>query len=128
MTGAVDRETWNKLQEIYKKTLNKLPEKYKKYEDEIYPGRFLSLGMSRDDVEVLQNYLLKICEKSYDIPEVKLTGIFDKLTEITEKSIKVLEKGFVHEVNGIVGPKTWQKTVELTKKWQSKVNRNMSLT
>ena len=62
--------------------------------------------MSRDDVEVLQNYLLKICEKSYDIPEVKLTGIFDKLTE---KSIKVLEKGFVHEVNGIVGPKRGKK-------------------
>lgn len=111
-TGIVDRETWNKLQEVYKKTLDHLPEKYKEYEDEIYPGRFLSLGMSGDDVEVLQNYLLKICQKSHDIPGVKLTGIFD---ELTEKSIKVLERRFNHEVNGIVGPQTWQKIVELSK-------------
>lgn len=112
VTGITDRNTWNKLQEIYKQTLDHIPEKYKEYEDEIYPGRFLSLGMQGDDVEILQHYLLKICQKSHDIPGVKITGTFD---ELTEKSIKVLEKRFEHEINGVVGPKTWQKIVELSK-------------
>ena len=76
------------MQEIYKQTLDHIPEKYKEY-----PGRFLSLGMQGDDVEILQHYLLKICQKSHDIPGVKITGTFD---ELTEKSIKVLEKRFEH--------------------------------
>lgn len=111
-TGIVNRETWNKIQKIYSETLNNIPSQYKEYIDEIYPGRYLSLNMSGDDVEVLQNYLFKICEKHHNIPGVRVTKIFD---ELTEKSIRSLERRFNHEVNGIVGPKTWQEIVELSK-------------
>ena len=59
-TGVTDRETWNKILEVYQNTINNIPTSYNEVVDEIYPGRFLSHGMSGDDVRILQNYLLKI--------------------------------------------------------------------
>ena len=111
-TGITDRNTWNKILEVYQTTIKNIPTSYKEYINEIYPGRFLSLGMSGDDVKVLQNFLFKICSKFHTIPGVRVTGTFD---ELTERSIKVLENRFNHEVNGIVGPVTWQKIVDYSK-------------
>ena len=112
-TGITDRKTWNKILEVYQSTIKNIPTSYKEYVDEIYPGRFLSLGMTGDDVKLLQKYLLTICKKSHNIPGVKVTGTFD---ELTERSIRVLENRFGHIVNGVVGPKTWFEIVELSKK------------
>ena len=111
-TGITDINTWNKILEVYQTTIKNIPTSYKEYINEIYPGRFLSLGMSGDDVKVLQNFLFKICSKFHTIPGVRVTGTFD---ELTERSIKVLENRFNHEVNGIVGPVTWQKIVGYSK-------------
>lgn len=112
-TGITDRNTWNKILEVYQNTIKNIPANYKKYVDEIYPGRFLSLGMTGEDVKLLQNYLLAICKKNHNIPGVRVTGTFD---ELTERSVKVLENRFGHIVNGVVGPKTWFEIVELSKK------------
>ena len=111
-TGVTDRETWNKILEVYQNTINNIPTSYNEVVDEIYPGRFLSHGMSGDDVRILQNYLLKICQKFHDIPGVRVTGTFD---ELTERSVKVLQKRFNQEVNGVVGPITWRDIVERSK-------------
>lgn len=112
-TGITDRKTWNKILEVYQNTIKNIPTSYKEYVDEIYPGRFLSLGMTGDDVKLLQKYLLTICKKNHNIPGVRVTGTFD---ELTERSVKVLENRFGHIVNGVVGPKTWLEIVELAKK------------
>ena len=112
-TGDVDAITWNRINEIYRMTLNSIPDEYLKYKDELYPGKFLSKGMTGEDVLRLQEYLYTICEKFHNIPGVKTTGIYD---DLTEESIMVLQESFQIFPSGVVGPATWYEIVELSKK------------
>ena len=107
-TGIVDKTTWNALVETYNDTRNMIPEEYLYYEDKIYPGIFLSKGMEGDDIENLQNFLYQICEKTHQIPGVKVNSIFD---DLTEESIKAIQKRYNLPENGVVGPSTWQKII-----------------
>lgn len=107
-TGIVDKTTWNALIETYNDTRNMIPEEYLYYEDKIYPGIFLSKGMEGDDIENLQNFLYQICEKTHQIPGVKVNSIFD---DLTEESIKAIQKRYNLPENGVVGPSTWQKII-----------------
>lgn len=112
VTGIVDANTWRSIREAYEQTLNSIPEEYIIYRDEIYPGYFISKGMSGPDVLRLQNFLYIICENTKEIPGVKVTGIFD---DLTEQSVKYLQKKFGIEDTGIVGAVTWNNIVELSK-------------
>ena len=107
-TGIVDKTTWNALVETYNDTRNMIPEEYLYYEDKIYPGIFLSKGMEGDDIENLQNFLYQICEKTHQIPGVKVNSVFD---DLTEESIKAIQKRYNLPENGVVGPSTWQKII-----------------
>lgn len=107
-TGIVDKTTWNALVETYNDTRNMIPEEYLYYEDKLYPGIFLSRGMEGDDIENLQNFLYQICEKTHQIPGVKVNSIFD---DLTEESIKAIQKRYNLPENGVVGPSTWQKII-----------------
>ena len=64
--------------------------------------------MSGDDIENLQNFLYIICEKTHQIPGVKVNGTFD---ELTEESIKSIQRRYNLPENGVVGPSTWQKII-----------------
>ena len=92
-TGEVDATTWEKMKEIYDKTIANIPEEYGKFEDEFFQGRVLALGMRGDDVRTLQRFLLTICRKFKNIPGVRVTGIFD---ELTESSILKLQEELHH--------------------------------
>ena len=107
-TGVVDKNTWNALVTAYNQTRETIPEEYLYYEDKLYPGIFLSKGMSGDDIENLQNFLYIICEKTHQIPGVKVNGTFD---ELTEESIKSIQRRYSLPENGVVGPSTWQKII-----------------
>lgn len=107
-TGVVDKNTWNALVTAYNQTRETIPEDYLYYEDKLYPGIFLSKGMSGDDIENLQNFLYIICEKTHQIPGVKVNGTFD---ELTEESIKSIQRRYSLPENGVVGPSTWQKII-----------------
>ena len=107
--GIVDRNTWNALVIAYNQTKEIIPEEYLYYEDKLYPGLFLSYGMTGEDILNLQNFLYIICEKTHQIPGVKTTGTFD---ELTEESIKAIQKKYNLPENGVVGPATWQKMIE----------------
>ena len=107
-TGVVDKNTWNALVTAYNQTRETIPEDYLYYEDKLYPGIFLSKGMSGDDIENLQNFLYIICEKTHQIPGVKVNGTFD---ELTEESIKSIQRRYNLPENGVVGPSTWQKII-----------------
>ena len=111
-TGEVDADTWNKLVEVYRETINNIPEAYAKYQDEIFPGRLLALGMSGNDVRIIQNFLLTICEKFKNIPGVRVSGIFD---DIMEKSVMKIQTLFDEEPTGIIDPVTWYNIVEYSK-------------
>lgn len=107
--GIVDKNTWNALVTSYNQTKELIPEEYLYYEAKLYPGIFLSLGMTGDDILNLQNFLYIICEKTHQIPGVRVNGTFD---ELTEESIKAIQKRYNLPENGVVGPATWQKIID----------------
>ena len=112
VTGIVTYTDWKALIDIYDKILKAYPSEYALYVEELYPDYFLGKGMNNDDVKRYQNFLYKICIKKKSIPGVKVTGEFD---DLTERSVKKLQKDFGLEENGLVGPLTWKRTVELSK-------------
>ena len=83
------------------------------YIDELYPDYFLEKGITGDDVLRFQRFLLAICRYDHSIPGVRVNGIFD---DLTEQSVKKLQKDYGFDVNGIVGPLLWRKVVELSKR------------
>ena len=111
-TGEVDAVTWNKIKEVYNILLNNIPSEYVKYRDEFYPGRLMSIGMSGSDVKLLQNYLYQVCIKYKNIPGVRVTGIFD---DLTESSVLTLQNKFDIEESGVVGPTFWNDLVSYAK-------------
>ena len=113
VTGDFTYSDWKVLKEEYEKILSYIPDEYKDYVNELYPNNFLMKGMSGDDIKRYQRLLLKICRFDKSIPGVRVNGIFD---DLTDRSVRKLQNDYGFEINGIVGPLLWRKTVELSKR------------
>lgn len=113
VTGDFTYSDWKVLKEEYEKILSYIPDKNKDYVNELYPNNFLMKGMNGDDVKRYQRLLLKICRFDKSIPGVRVNGIFD---DLTDRSVRKLQNDYGFEINGIVGPLLWRKTVELSKR------------
>ena len=113
VTGDFTYSDWKVLKEKYEKILSYIPDKNKDYVNELYPNNFLMKGMSGDDIKRYQRLLLKICRFDKSIPGVRVNGIFD---DLTDRSVRKLQNDYGFEINGIVGPLLWRKTVELSKR------------
>lgn len=113
--GIIGRDTWNKIAEVYKNTINSLPKDLVSVSDQIYPGRYLTLGITGDDVESLQKFIKAISEQNSTIPNIDITGKYDTKTENAVKAIQSQNK---LPSNGVVGPLTWNAIVNLYKKLQ----------
>lgn len=111
-TGIVNAATWKALREAYQQTIKDIPSTYYTVLNEFYPGRFLSEGMSGDDIINLQRFLYIICKNTGSIPGVVVNGTFDNLTE---QSVKAIQRKYNLDVNGIVSPIVWYRIVELSK-------------
>jgi peptidoglycan hydrolase-like protein with peptidoglycan-binding domain len=111
-TGIVDKTTWIKLKDVYNDLLNSIPSEYLEYEDEFYGGRILTNGMSGEDVRRFQKFLLQICKNKKNIPGVRVTGVFD---DLTEQSVKVLQELLQLPVTGAVTAPVWYDIVEYSK-------------
>ena len=111
-TGVVDADTWNELVTVYRDTIHNIPEEYVQYEDELFQGRLLALGMSGDDVRIIQKFLLKICQQTGNIPGVRVSGIFD---DLMEKSVMKIQSMFNQDTTGVIDPVTWYNIVEYSK-------------
>ena len=111
-TGVVDADTWNELVTVYRDTIHNIPEEYAQYEDEFFQGRLLALGMSGDDVRIIQKFLLKICQQTGNIPGVRVSGIFD---DLMEKSVMKIQSMFNQDTTGVIDPVTWYNIVEYSK-------------
>ena len=111
-TGIVDALTWSALRNAYRQTIRNVPSEYYTVLNEFYPGRFLSEGMSGDDIINLQRFLYIICQKTGEIPGVVVNGIFDNLTE---QSVRSIQRKYNLEETGIVSPIVWYRIVELSK-------------
>ncbi len=111
VTGIVTYKDFIVLQNAYDSILKS--NDYEDYIDDLYPDYFLLKGASGEDVKRLQRFLLAICRFDKSIPGVRVNGIFD---DLTEKSIKKVQKDYGFDINGIVGPLLWKKLVELSKR------------
>ena len=103
-SGEVERETWNKLQEVYRNTVGSIPEQFYGNRAKLYPGYFLSEGMRGQDVTDLQTYLSFIADYYNDIPKIPVTGYFGSQTRDAVESFQRL---FGLEPIGSVGAVTW---------------------
>ena len=113
VTGNFTYTDWNVLKTTYDQMLKSFPSEYMDYVDDLYPGYFLSRGMSGNDILKLQRLLLKICQYDKSIPGVKVNGTFD---ELTEKSVMKIQDDYDLGITGLVGPFSWRKIVELANK------------
>lgn len=111
-TGVVDANTWRALREAYEKTLRNIPKEYFTSLNEFYPGFYLSKGMTGDAIINLQRFLYVICQKKHNIPGVRVNGIFDNLTE---QSVKAIQRMVGLDDTGVVGPSVWFQIVEMSK-------------
>lgn len=112
VTGIVDRNTWRAIVEAYFQTLRTIPKEYLVYTDEFYPGLILSKGMTGEAITRLQEFLYTICENTHEIPGIRVNGIFD---DLTEQTIKYIQKENNLEQTGVVGPALWYQIVEWSK-------------
>ena len=113
VTGVFTYSDWKVLKNAYDTILRSYPKEYAYFVDDLYPDYFLTKGMQNNDVRRFQMFLLKICKYDKSIPGVRVNGIFD---DLTEKSVKKIQEDYGFDVNGIVGPFTWKKVVELSKR------------
>lgn len=110
VTGIFTYSDWQVLKNSYNQILKSLPDNLK---EDFYPDYFLTRGVAGKDVVRLQRLLLAICKYDKSIPGIRVNGTFD---ELTEKSIKKVQKDYNFDINGIVGPLLWKKLVELSKR------------
>lgn len=110
VTGKFTYKDFNVLKTAYDNMLKYYDKEYKDFVDDLYPGVFLTRGMTGEDILKLQKLLLKICRYDKSIPGVRVNGEFD---ELTEKSVKKIQDEYNLGITGIVGPFSWRKIVEL---------------
>lgn len=103
-SGTVNRETWDKLKEVYRNTVSSLPAEFYGNSAKLYPGYFLSEGMRGQDVTDLQTYLSFIADYYNDIPKIPVTGYFGTATR---RAVAEFQRLFGLEPNGAVGAVTW---------------------
>lgn len=104
VTGIVNRETWNRIQELYNSAVSDLPISYQTVLGAPYPGRFLERGDTGEAVTLIQQNLNRIAASDPAIPPVAVTGVYD---EATENAVRALQRQSGFEENGIIGPVLW---------------------
>ena len=113
VTGIFTYKDLTVLKDIYNKILKSYTGENKDYVDDLSPDYFLVKGVTGKDVKRFQRFLLAICKYDHSIPGVRVNGVFD---DLTERSVKKLQKDYGFEINGIVGPLLWRKVLELSKR------------
>ena len=111
--GIFGPATAPRLLEVYRATIANIPPNILPDNSLIYPGRFLLRGSRGDDVTDLQNLLIRAAAANNFIPTVTADGIFGPATEA---AVRAVQQNQGLEVNGIVGPITWDRIVRLAQK------------
>ena len=100
----MDRETWNKLREVYLEIVDSIPDEFYGDRAKLYPGYVLSEGQQSADVEALQSYLSFIADYYNAVPKIPVTGYFG---EQTRAAVEEFQRLFGLPVTGFVGAVTW---------------------
>lgn len=106
--GIVGRKTWDKIYSVYKDIINgsNKPEG----DGYRYPGYILKQGSRGKVISKLQTYLSAIADKYSSIKKINVDGIFGKATN---QAVIDFQKYFELNSDGIVGPLTWEKIVQV---------------
>ncbi|WP_207729408.1 peptidoglycan-binding protein [Clostridium gallinarum] len=113
--GIVGKQTWYKISQIYVGVKN-LAELNSEGESlpipDKAPSNILKIGSTGEEVEIAQ-YLLKAIGAFYDsILPIEITGDFDdNMSDV----VKSFQNQFGLDADGIIGPKTWNKLIEVYK-------------
>ena len=110
--GIFGAATAPRLLEVYRATIANIPPNLLPDSSFVYPGRFLLRGSRGDDVTDLQNLLIRAAKTHRFIPTVTADGVFGAQTE---NAVRAVQRNAGLEVNGIVGPATWNAVVDLAK-------------
>lgn len=102
--GIVGRNTWNKLQEVYRETVASVPASIYQNRAKLYPGYVISEGMRGQDVTDLQTYLSFIADYYNDLLKIPVTGYFGTQTK---NAVQTFQRLFGLEPSGAVGAVTW---------------------
>jgi peptidoglycan hydrolase-like protein with peptidoglycan-binding domain len=100
--GIVGIDTWQDLYRAYRGILastNSLEGGVA-----LYPGVVLRQGTQGEAVETIQEYLSYLSRSYPEIPDVPVTGVFGAQTAAAVEAFQSL---FGLNVNGVVGPDTW---------------------
>lgn len=108
VTGVVDFNTFLRIDEVYKATVRNLPANYQSAIGEPYPGKFLVLGDSGENVRIIQQYLQVIAQNDPNIPNVSVTGEFD---DATRAAVIALQRQLGIEESGAIGPVLWSEII-----------------
>ena len=105
--GIIGPLTWAKIVEVYNRVLGgvttpPVPPPY--------PGSPLRVGSSGPNVVTLQQNLNRIAAVNSAIPKVGTDGIFGPLTEA---SVRAFQRYYGLTPDGIVGPATWNRLMQL---------------
>lgn len=104
VTGEVNAQTWQRIVETYNEIIRNVPDNYSGNKARLYPGFYLTEGMSGREVEDLQTYLSLIGRYYEQIPVIPVTGYFGPQTAA---AVSEFQRLFGLTVNGAVGPLTW---------------------
>ena len=104
--GIVDRAVWDSITSTYLEAINNLPEEYEGGYAKVYPGYFLTPGMSGENVRDLQTYLSAIARETGKIPEVEIDGYYG---DNTRDAVYTFQNLNGLPLTGSVGPSTWQR-------------------
>lgn len=106
--GIVGKQTWDKIYSVYKDIINgsNKPEG-DKYQ---YTGYILKQGSRGNVISKLQTYLSAIADKYPSIKNINVDGIFGKATN---QAVIDFQECFELNSDGIVGPLTWEKIVQV---------------
>lgn len=113
--GIVGKQTWYKLSQIYVgvKNLAELNSEGEKLDvPQTAPTQTLRLGSQGENVKIAQFLLTAIGAFYNEILPVQITGNFDNATE---DSVRSFQRNFNLTVDGIIGPNTWSKLIEVYK-------------
>lgn len=89
-SGVVNRAVWEAIEDTYYSLIARLPFEFTEGVLEPFPGRVLRIGVSGDDVVILQEYLNFIAKTYTSIPTVTVDGDFGEATAEAVREFKRL--------------------------------------
>jgi peptidoglycan hydrolase-like protein with peptidoglycan-binding domain len=103
-TGVVDSRTWGQLLRAYRGIAENVPLEYTGENVPLFPGYYLTQGMTSEYVELIQEYLSYISETIPDIPNVEITGYYGPQTDA---AVTAFQTHYGLPVTGDIGLATW---------------------